>query len=107
MADFRIRKFERSIVERSNLRITKIRNKNWEAKASKLIYIKGQVWEIASSVEYQMDKKFQNLLIFGAKFRFSKFEKNVTKSIFKIVNFWNFLNFTISKIIKFLKFLNF
>ena len=54
-----------------------------------------------------MDKQFQNLPIFGAKFRFSKFEKNVTKSIFKIVNFSNFLNFTISKIIKFLKFLNF
>ena len=32
--------------------------------------------EIASSAEYQMDKQFRNMPIFGAKFWFAKLEKN-------------------------------
>ena len=28
-----------------NLWVTKIENKNWEDKAPKYIYIKGQIWE--------------------------------------------------------------
>ena len=38
---------ERSNLEWSNLRVTKIGNKNWEVIAPKLIYIKGQIWELA------------------------------------------------------------
>ena len=33
-------------VERPNLRVTKIGNNNWKVKASNLIYIKGQIWEL-------------------------------------------------------------
>ena len=44
--------------------------------------------KIASSVEYQMDKLFQNLPILGAKFLSSKLEKNsINFSIFRIVQF--------------------
>ena len=34
---------DRSNVERTNLRVTKIGNKNWDDKTSKLIYIEGQI----------------------------------------------------------------
>ena len=34
-----------------------------------------RIRKIASSAEYQMDEKFQNLPIFGAKFWFFKFKK--------------------------------
>ena len=33
------------------------------------------IGKIAKSAEYRMDKQFQNLLIFGTKFRFSKLKK--------------------------------
>ena len=46
-------------------RVTKIENKSWEGKTAKLIYIKGQEWEIASSVEYRMGEQLQNLSILG------------------------------------------
>ena len=40
---------ERSNVEHTNLRVNKIGNKHSEVKASKLIYIKGQILELATS----------------------------------------------------------
>ena len=40
---------ERSNVEHTNLRVNKIGNKHLEVKASKLIYIKGQILELATS----------------------------------------------------------
>ena len=36
---------ERWNVERPNLRVSKIENKNWKDKGLKLIYIKGKIWE--------------------------------------------------------------
>ena len=56
---------ERLNVERPNLRVTTIENENREDKASKFIYIKGQIWESAKLREYRMNRKFQNLIIFG------------------------------------------
>ena len=40
---------ERSNVKYPNLPVTKIRNKNSEVKTSKLIYMKGQICELAKS----------------------------------------------------------
>ena len=34
------------------------------------------IGEIASNPEYQMDEEFQNFLMFGLKFWFSRLEKN-------------------------------
>ena len=48
MANISSLKFnERSNVEQSNLRVTTIEIENWEDKASKFIYIEGQIWESA------------------------------------------------------------
>ena len=59
---------ERSNVERPNLQVTTIENENWEDKASKFIYIKGQIWEssklrIVRNIEWTSN--YKNLLIFG------------------------------------------
>ena len=71
---------ERSNIVRSNLRVTLIENKNWEIEALKLIYMQGQIWELAklrvvwniewvnNSKVYQFLKPnfgFPNLNLFG------------------------------------------
>ena len=45
---------EGSNLERPNLHVTTVENKNWKNKALKFVYIK----------EYRMDEQFQDLLIF-------------------------------------------
>ena len=49
-----------------------------------------RIGEIASGAEYRMDENFQNLPIFGAKFRFSNLKKSE-----------NFPNIIIPKVGKF------
>ena len=50
-----------------------------------------RVGEIASSAEYRMDEKFQNMPIFQAKFWFSKLKTTLNLLIFQIVKFWKFV----------------
>ena len=71
--------------------ITKIESKDWEVKASELIYIKGQKWEwveFPSGAEFRMDE--QNL----------KNSRNLL--IFQIAKFWKFVKFRIWEILKIL-----
>ena len=75
---------ERSNVERLNLRVIKIRNKNSEIKASKLIYIKElekfRIVRNITTLFFQIGKNSINLLIC----QFEKFQK--------LPKFYNFEN---------------
>ena len=51
-----------------------------------------RIGEIMSSAEYRMDEQFENLPIFGVKFRFSKLGKKFQK----VPTFYNFENYQIS-----------
>ena len=59
-----------------------------------------RIGKIASSAEYQMDKKFQNFIIFGISIVFQNRKNSENLLIFQVVKFWKFVNFLIYKIPK-------
>ena len=63
---------------------TRIWNKSWKVKASKLIYIKGQIWELTKSrvvrnIEWMNNCKIAN---FGSQIFIFQIEKNLEISLF-------------------------
>ena len=75
------------IIDVSDLKInvTKIGNKNWEVKASKLIYIKEQMWELVKSRavwNIEGTNNFKICKFFEPNFDFSNWKKSIKLLIF-------------------------
>ena len=94
------------------MRVTKIGNKNWEFKASKLIHIKGKIWELAKlrvvrNIEWENNSKIY--LFLEPNFDFFKLEKDsMNLLIFQFRKFSKFVDFpiwisTIPQILQFRK----
>ena len=100
---------ERSNVKHPNWGVNKIDNKNSKVKTSKLIYIKGQIWELAKSramQNFEWGEQFQNFTIFKIKFSFSKLEIFLINLLLvQIIKLGNLLIFRFGKFQKFPKFL--
>ena len=52
------------------MKIEKLKRRNWFISEGNM-----RIGKLVISAEYQMDEQFQNLLIFGAKFGFSKLKE--------------------------------
>ena len=82
-------------------RIAEIGNKNWKVKASKLIYIKRQIWGLAKLWECEISngQKIQKFANFWSHILVLKIWNTFYKFVnFPILSVKNFPNFTISKI---------